>query len=116
EAVSRLPMVARLVGQLGFDVASLVQGGLATEPILDASERAFNVFPVTEALGSPYVPAHDFVERHGVRSVLGYGGLLPDGQLFAIIMFARVPISRETAQTFQPLTLATKLALLPFVS
>lgn len=50
-----------------------------------------------------------------MKSVLGCGGQLPDGNLFAIIAFSRVTISRETAETFKPLALAAKLALLPFL-
>lgn len=33
----------------------------------------------------------------GIRSVLGFGGMLPDGNLFAIIMFSKVPVPREKA-------------------
>lgn len=114
EAVGRLPMIAQLVSQLGFDVASLVAG--ADKTLLDADERTFNVFHVPTALGSPYIPAQDFVGRHEVQSVLGCGGQLPNGNIYAVIMFARVHISRDTADTFRPLALAAKLALLPFIA
>jgi hypothetical protein len=74
------------------------------------------VFHVAEALGSPFVPAQDpFVKRHGVRSVLGFGGMLPTGDLFTVILFTRVPVPRATAELFKPLALSTKLAILPFV-
>jgi len=114
EAVARLPMVAQLVSQLGFDVASLTSGTAAT--LLDPLERTFNVFHVPQARGAVCIPAQDFVEQYQVCSVLGCGGQLPDGHMYAVIMFARVPISRETAETFKPLALATKLALLPHTS
>jgi hypothetical protein len=113
EAVARLPMVAQLVSQLGYDVAPLLKGTAVT--LLEAQERTFNVFHVPEAAGSPCIPAQSFVEHHGVKSVLGCGGQLPDGNLYAIIAFSRVPVSRETAETFKPLALAAKLALLPFL-
>jgi hypothetical protein len=114
EAVSRLPMVAQLVSQLGFDVASLITG--AGETLLDHEEQTFNVFHIPTALGSPFVPAQDFVKQYEVQSVLGCGGRLPDGELYAVIAFARVTISRETAEIFKPLALAAKLALLPFLN
>jgi hypothetical protein len=114
EAVSELPMVAQLVSQLGFDVASLVSGN--PNMVLDRDERTFNVFHVPAALGCPHIPAQDFVRQHGVKSVLGFGGRLPDGQMYAVILFSRLPISRDTANTFKPLALAVKLSLLPFVS
>lgn len=113
DAVARLPMVAQLVSQLGYDVAQLVTPTAAT--LLDAHERTFNVFHVPEAAGSECIPAQGFVEQYGVKSVLGCGGQLPDGSLYATIAFARVPVSRETAETFKPLALAAKLALLPFL-
>jgi hypothetical protein len=112
EAVSRLPMVARLVSQLGIDVAALVSGATA---LLVDDERTFNVFYVADARGSPYIPAQDFVERYGVRSVLGFGGQLSDGEIYAAILFSKVEIRPETASAFRPLALATKVALLPFV-
>lgn len=114
EAVSELPMVAQLVSQLGFDVAALI-GGTANA-LLDREERTFNVFHVPTAADSPHIPAQDFVQQHNVKSVLGFGGLLPDGQMYAVILFSRLPISRDTANMFKPLALAAKLALLPFVS
>jgi hypothetical protein len=73
------------------------------------------VFYVSEATGSPYIPAQkEFVEPYGVRSVVGFGGLLPEGDLFAVILFARVLIPRDTAEMFKPLALAAKLSVLSF--
>jgi hypothetical protein len=105
-------MVAALVAQLGIDVAGLVKPSPGL--LMDSSEHRYNVFHVEVAAGSPFIPAQDFVEQHGVRSVLGFGGLLPDGDLFAAILFSRCTIGRETAEAWKPLTLALKLALLPF--
>jgi len=52
----------------------------------------------------------------GIRSVIGFGGMLPSGNLFAVILFTKVPIPRETADLFRPLALSVKLAILPFDS
>ena len=71
---------------------------------------------IAEAKGSAYIPAQaEFVEPFGVQSVLGFGGLLPNGELFATIFFARVSVPRAVADMFRPLALNQKLALLPFV-
>lgn len=111
EAIERLPMVAALLTQLGVNVGKMLSGGSVS--VLDEEEKTFNVFHVPEARGSPHIPAQkDFVEPHGVRSVLGCGGQLPDGQLYAAILFSKLPIGAETANTFRPLTLAIKLALI----
>jgi anti-anti-sigma regulatory factor len=70
---------------------------------------------VPEAPGCTYIPAQQtFVIPERIRSVLGFGGMLPDGNLFAIIMFARAPISRMVAERFRPLALNIKISLLPF--
>jgi len=44
--------------------------------LLDHDEQTFNVFHIPSALGSPFVPAQDFVKQYEVQSVLGCGGRL----------------------------------------
>lgn len=115
EIVNRLPMVAQLIKQFGLDPTDIVEG--RNDLVLDATSSAFNVFHVEEAAGSPHVPAQeDFVAPFGVRSVLGFGGLLPGPDLFAVILFSRTPIPRETADLFKTVALSVKLALLPFTA
>lgn len=113
ESVARSPMIAQLIRQLGVEVGALI----SADPSLmtDVGQHTFNVFHVAEAKGSPYIPAQEeFVIPFGVRSVLGFGGLLPPGELFATILFSREPISREVAELFRTLALNVKVALLPF--
>ena len=115
ESVARSPMIAQLMRQLGVDIGALLGGGDG-RLLLDADQHTFNVFHVAEAKGSAYIPAQaEFVEPFGVQSVLGFGGLLPNGELFATIFFARVSVPRAVADMFRPLALNQKLALLPFV-
>ena len=113
EALGMAPMISSLITQLGLSVGTVVN----PEPdlLLDLEQRSYNVFFVPEALGSPHVPAQDdFVVPHRIRSVLGFGGFLPWGEMFAVILFLKVPISQETANLFKPLSLNVKLAILPF--
>jgi hypothetical protein len=113
ESVSRSPMIARLMQQLGVELATI----LAPDPglVVDVSQHTFNVFHVAEAQGSPNIPAQrEFVLPHAVRSVLGFGGLLPPGELFATILFSKTPIPRQSADLFKTLALNVKVALLPF--
>ena len=112
EVIERAPMIAQLIRQMGLSVADVVQP--TPEFLLDAEQRAFNVFYVPEARGSRFVPAQEFVESYGIRSVLGFGSLLPSGDLFAVILFSRTPIAREVADMFRTLALSTKLVLLPY--
>ena len=113
-AIANLPMVYELTRQLGFDEDQVVK---PHPDLFRATEgRPGGVFYVAEARGSAHVPAQaDFVERHGIRSVIGFGGLLPSGYVFAVVMFAKIAIPRETAESFGALTFAAQLALLPFV-
>jgi two-component system, NtrC family, sensor kinase len=114
QVVQQLPMVAQLVKQLGLEVSALVQPD--AQLIVDLHQRTFNVFYVPEALGSPHIPAQDdFVVPHKIRSVVGFGGLLPGGELFACILFAHCFIPATTADLFKPLALSAKLAVMPFV-
>jgi hypothetical protein len=111
--IDRMPMIAQLISQFGLEVTMLLQ----PDPLLmvDLEQKSYNVFYVPEALGSPYVPAQEsFVIPCGIRSVLGFGGLLPSGNLFAVILFATCVIPRETADLFRPMALSVKLAILPF--
>ena len=49
----------------------------------------------------------------GVRSVLGFGGLLPSGDAYAALLFAKVTIPRAAADMFRNAAMNLKLALLP---
>jgi hypothetical protein len=111
--VEKAPMIARLIVQMGFEIERVVHPppGL----LIDLEKHTFNVFHVEDAVGSEYVPEQTtFIIPYGIRSVLGFGGLLPSGELFAVVMFTRVKVTRETAALFRTLALSVKLTLLPF--
>lgn len=130
-AVQQLPMIAQLIRQLGFEVSGVLQpegdlllgnwarssgkrqGNVTWPP--EAPGLRTHVFHVAEAAGSVSIPAQaEFVQRFGIRSVIGYGDMLPNGRLFAVIAFSRIPVSREVAGLFSHLSLSTRLSLLPF--
>jgi hypothetical protein len=115
EGVARIPMIANLIHQFGLPLAQV----LHPDPglLADLSQQSFNVFYVAEAVGSPNIPAQrEFVVPERIRSCLGFGGTLPHGDLFAVIMFSRRPISSNTASMFKSLSLSVRIALLPFES
>lgn len=113
ELVRQFPMIWNLVKQLGLEIATLLDPDPSC--LRDAEQRTCSVFLVSQTPGSPYIPAQKaFVVPYGVESTLGFGGVFPSGEWFAVIMFSRITIARETADLFQPLALAVKLALLPF--
>lgn len=113
QAVRQIPMIKNLIGQLGLDINMIVK----PDPnlLLDMEQQTYNVFFVPEALGSLHIPAQEeFVIPHGIKSVLGFGGVLPSGDMFTVIMFLKVGITQEVAALFKTLSLNVKMALLPF--
>lgn len=114
QAIEAIPMISRLIRQFGLPAAKLV--GSNPSLLLDDTETSFNVFYVPDALGSPCIPAQEtFVKPHGIRSVIGFGGMLPGDAMFAIILFLRASVSRDVAEMFRPLSLTARLALMRFV-
>jgi hypothetical protein len=113
QSVPQFPMVSQLLQQLGVELESKTQSN--SDSLADRVEQAFNIFHVEEAKGSPFVPAQEeFVIPFGIESVVGFGGVFPSKEFFAVILFSRVRISREAAELFKPLAMGVKLALLPF--
>jgi len=109
--VGESPMIAQLIRQLGMTTTEFLRTG--PEIIKDLDQRRFGVFHVPAATGSPFIPAQkEFVAPYGVASVLGFGGMLPDGDLFVVIIFARVSIPASTAEMFRTVALNLKLGLL----
>jgi hypothetical protein len=112
--VEAFPMVRQLIQQMGLELRTVLQPDPAV--VMDMTQKTYNVFHIPEATGSRYIPAQDdFVIPFGVRSVVGFGGILPSGNLFVIIMFSKVPVPRQTAEMFRSLALSVKVAVLPFV-
>jgi hypothetical protein len=109
EIVEQAPMIAQLVRQMGLDIATVVRP--SPDVLRSAAGKTYSVFHVEEATGSPYIPAQaEFVVPHGVRSVVGFGGVQRH-DFFAVILFATVPIPRAAADRFRNIALDLKAAL-----
>lgn len=105
------PMITRLVRDLGLDP------NRARDPelFLDLLEKTCNVFHVPEARGSTYVPDQDgFVRPFGIKSVLGFGGVLARHDLYVVIIFSKAPIPRGCATLFRAISHNAKLVLQRF--
>jgi hypothetical protein len=112
--VRAFPMISQMIQQMGLEIVTIMQPDPAV--VVDMTQKTYNVFHIPEATGNKYIPAQDdFVIPFGVRSVIGFGGILPSGNLFVIIMFSKVPVPRQTAEMFRSLALSVKVAVLPFV-
>lgn len=110
EIVEQAPMIAGLIKALGLEIADIVTPSVSL--LRDTEGKTYNVFYVGKALGSPLIPAQaDFVRPYGINSVIGFGGILPTGELFAIVMFSRVSVSEEVATRFRNVALDVKAVL-----
>lgn len=111
--VQQFPMIAQLISQLGFNVAEVI----APDPtlIVNLEERATSVFFVADALGSPFIPAQEsFVVPHRIRTVMGFGGVLPSGNLFVIVLFTKSVVPKDRAELLNVLAVGVKAAILEF--
>ncbi|MDY6785146.1 MAG: PAS domain S-box protein [Cyanobacteriota bacterium] len=113
EAIAQLPMIARLIEQLGLEPKTIVQP--QPEELLELHQKAFNAFYIPDACTSPDIPdKENFVIPYAIQSVLGFGGLLPSGRLFATILFLKTQLPQSTAEMFGSIAFNIKTALLPF--
>jgi len=111
EAVRRLPMIAQLLRQLGIDVGSAT----IHRPGVVKRDSKRGVFHVPDAKGSSTIPAQEeFVIPNGIQSVVGFGDILPDGKMFAVIGFATTEISVDVANLMSHLAYSAKIALLKY--
>ncbi|MBX3237610.1 MAG: hypothetical protein KF814_15800 [Nitrospiraceae bacterium] len=108
------PLFAPLLAQFGLGTAAPQQKDLHI--LLDPQERTFGVFHVPDATASPYLHSTQLqlANRYGIRSVVGFGGLLPSLNAFVLALFTRVPLSKPQIEMFRTIALAAKLAFLPF--
>lgn len=114
EMVLQLPMISRLLTQVGVEISTLFRGDLGRDKLfLDPEKWDYNVFYVPEARSSPYIPAQDdFVIPNNIRSVVGFGSSLPTGEVYVVIMFFRVHVPHTLAYAFHTLALSTTIAVL----
>ncbi|HEU4522090.1 MAG TPA: hypothetical protein VFT12_08810, partial [Thermoanaerobaculia bacterium] len=110
--VNEAPMIAQLIRQLGVDMSTVLRPD--SRLLLDANEKAYNVFFVERALGSPFIVAQEeFVKAYRIESVVGFGGMMATGDLFAAILFSKVHIAEEVADLFKVIGLNLRVSLLP---
>jgi hypothetical protein len=113
KVVEKIPMMRNIIKQMGLEINTVVSPDPAI--IMDLSQKTFSVFNIPQAQGSPYVPAQEeFVIPYGVQSAFGFGGVLPSGNVFVLIIFSRTPVSEVTANRFAPMALNAKMVILPF--
>ncbi len=114
EVVNKLPMIRNLIKQLGMNIQTVLNPN--PELIQNSIEKTYNVFLVTQAQDSAFIPAQkEFIVPNHIQSVIGFGGVFPDGDIFTVIMFSKKIITEEVAVLFKTLALSAKVALLPWM-
>lgn len=111
--VGEIPMIATLLKQIGFAGWHASGTGLVTKSLANLN----GVFFVPDARSAvdererPVIPAADFVERHGVRTVFGVGGSYLSRHAFvSTILFCNEMLLRGQAMKFVPLVASFKAA------
>ena len=109
EAVRAAPMILSLFDQLGIDMDTMLS---APQPGVRTESRTYDVFHVEQARGSAVIPVQaEFVEKYGIASVVGFGGLLRSGELFAVILFSHEAIGDASAARFRTVALDVRSSL-----
>jgi hypothetical protein len=106
--IEEAPMIARLFSEIG--VSPVVEAGADWQYLrkLESGKGLFFVGDArtsTDSRGRPIIPATDFIEDFGIKTVFGFGGSYEsDDMLVAIVIFCRRTISREDALKFVSLS------------
>ncbi|HEV7824754.1 MAG TPA: GAF domain-containing SpoIIE family protein phosphatase [Mycobacteriales bacterium] len=115
EILGDMPMISALVREMGIGARTLVHGH-SDEAAATYERTDFGVFHVEDTLRSDLVPAREFVVAHGIRSVVGCGGILPTGNVFSVVLFSHVTIDAAAAEMLRAVGVSVRLALLPYVT
>ncbi len=106
EFVAEIPMIARLLTEIGFAAGDL-RAGAWQFVVRDGDQRDGLFFvgdarATTDERGRRVIPSIDFVERYGIRTVFGFGGSYTESPstYFTAIVFSRVAIERAVAMRF----------------
>lgn len=110
--IKSFPMISELFRQFGVKTSEILGKNKSTT--IKDRLKLYNAFYVDNAQGHPSVPAQDdFVKPFGIKSVVGFGGVLPANNVFSVIMFCRTEVPKEVAKLFSALSLKINLAILP---
>ncbi len=113
EMVHAFPMISNLVSQFGIKASDFINPH--PQVFVDQNQTTYNVFYEENAPQSEFIVAQeDFVKPESVRSCLGFGGMLPSGNFYAVILFTRAPVLPHVAAMFRTISLSVKVALIPF--
>ncbi len=105
--VDSIPMLARMLHEMGTDLGLGDAGDPYVERLLGAGW--IGMFYVDDARnardekGRRIIPANDFVEQYGVRTVFGLGKAYGNGSIASLVVFATAVIPRATVMSLAPI-------------
>ncbi len=105
--VDSIPMVARMLHEMGIDLGLDTGGDPYVQRLLGAGW--IGLFHVDDARtarddqGRRIIPSHDFVEAYGVRSVFGLGKAYGNGSIASVVVFATSVLPRATVEALVPI-------------
>src|SRR3954454_774662 len=107
---ARGPNVAGLIDALGLDMEFVMRP--TAREALERHHQDYKVMHVADVTeNNPFAGQRRFIEHYGIRSVLGIGGVLPSGDMFAVALFSSVTIDDRTADLLRSLSLSVKAAI-----
>ncbi|MEM8501767.1 MAG: hypothetical protein AAF716_01270 [Cyanobacteria bacterium P01_D01_bin.1] len=110
QSVSQIPMISQLIKAFDLEISCVLSP--APNLLMALERKTCNVFHVPIATDSEFIPSQEqFVKPYGIKSVVGFGGMLASGDLFSTILFSKVEISEPTAHLFKTLPLNIKMSL-----
>ncbi len=118
--VAEIPMISRLLSEIGFAPAWRgSETGFVTRTLANVNGIFYvgDARTATDDRDRSIIPATEFVERYGIRSVFGFGGSYLGRHMFiSAIVFCRDEIARSQAMRFVPLIGSLKAATTRFVN
>ncbi|MFC1835736.1 hypothetical protein ACFL2Q_13535 [Thermodesulfobacteriota bacterium] len=114
--IGSIPMMSRMLKELGAALDWIENGdtNIVAEEGLTPFSGTFYVGDAAgevDQQGRKVIPAQDFVARHDVRTVFGFGGAYVTRTMFAtIVVFTRETIEKNTVELLQPIVSAIKAA------
>jgi PAS domain S-box-containing protein len=113
EIVVQTPSFSQLIEQFSLDFYTVIER--SPENVTSLNQEKLNIFFVQDAVNNPLISEQDsFIITQGIKSILGFGGFLPSGNLFTVVLYLKLPISYSTAELFSTIALSVKTAVLPF--
>jgi hypothetical protein len=117
--IQTIPMVSRLMSDMGTGLEWVEKQHL--NMVVKTTGRMARVLYVEDAAtamtadGFKVVPDQDFVEDHGVQTVLGLGGAYLNRTIVAILLFTNELIPQDRVEKFMPLVHGFKVATMKVV-